>query len=238
MFGKNEVTKQFIHQGTLLVNDLFYTIQGEGPEAGRPAIFLRLSKCNLRCYFCDTEFEQGSIRTVTDIAGQLSKMVKVSKAKLLVITGGEPFLQNFLPIVEHTCCLGLDVQVETAGTVMLPGLEDWFGPRIESHNTIVCSPKTGRVNKELVPFISAWKYVVKSGQTSLFDGLPDGSTQYDNHNHPVARPPKGHLAPIYISPMDECDPEKNKANMQEAARVCMQYGHRLSLQMHKLVGVP
>jgi 7-carboxy-7-deazaguanine synthase len=62
MFGKNIVISQYIEpSGALKIVDLFYTIQGEGPYNGMPSVFVRLAGCNLRCYFCDTNFETGAV---------------------------------------------------------------------------------------------------------------------------------------------------------------------------------
>ena len=75
------------------INELFKSIQGEGPYTGHPAIFIRLAGCNLDCIFCDTDFEyrrQASVEAIVEEVKQLSG----GKVKLVVITGGEPFLQD------------------------------------------------------------------------------------------------------------------------------------------------
>ena len=73
----------------LVVNEIFYSLQGEGARAGRPSIFIRLSKCNLRCSFCDTEFDSGEEMTLQEMLNEIKKY----GCKWIVWTGGEPTLQ-------------------------------------------------------------------------------------------------------------------------------------------------
>lgn len=234
MFGTNEVTKPFPDEmGRLLVNDVFYTIQGEGPDQGRPAVFVRLAKCNLRCYFCDTEFEKGSSKSKYDVSRTIAQMTLDNKCRLVVITGGEPFLQNIRPLIDLLNKNGIEVSVETAGTVFPTDHEEMFMRRM---NKIICSPKTPQVNATLGHCVVAWKYIVRVGDVSEDDGLPNMSTQIMDQPAKISRPRNN--APIYIQPMDEQDPARNKANAELAAQVCMRFGYRLTLQMHKQVGLP
>lgn len=236
MLGKNVVTKPFHDlEGKLLVNDIWYTIQGEGLDAGLPAVFIRLAKCNLRCYFCDTEFETGVPLTARDIAVQIDALAPPS-CKLVVITGGEPLLQNITPLVYLLNGNGVRVSVETAGTVWSAKFELEFSRTKQGiQNTIVCSPKTAGLNRYIVDYVRAWKYIVCVGGVSDFDGLPTHSTQNFEVPQKIYRP-RGN-APVYLQPMDEGDDAKNLANAELAAQLCMKHGYRLSLQMHKLVGV-
>ena len=178
MFGQNEVTSPFPKaDGSLLVTEVWRTIQGEGPDAGTPAIFVRLSKCNLRCYFCDTEFDKGEWYSVGDLLVKVFKLA-VAKIRLVVLTGGEPLLQNINPFVSGCNANGIRVSVETAGTTVQPGLEYFFGPKAHIKNLIVCSPKTPKLNEELLPLIGAFKYIVSPTTVDLAgDGLPSASTQ-------------------------------------------------------------
>lgn len=233
MFGKNAVTKPFPNEdGSLLVNETFYTIQGEGPDAGRPAVFLRLSKCNLRCHFCDTEFETGTLKTKAAISKAIHAM-KGNKCNLVVITGGEPLLQNLVPLVRMLNRDGMQVSVETAGTVFTLDHEEIFMNRT---NKLVVSPKTPQVLGTIQRLVDAYKYIVRVGSVSEEDGLPIASTQIPGREAKIFRPT--FKTPIYVQPMDEQDEARNKANAELAAQVCMRFGYRLSLQMHKLVGVP
>lgn len=237
MFGKNKVASPFREQdGSLLVNELFYTIQGEGPDAGRTAIFLRLSKCNLRCFFCDTNFEAGERYDVGALGLKLKLILQENPScKLLVITGGEPMLQNIAPITRTANNMGLDVSVETAGTVWFEGMRPSFGI---TRNKIICSPKTPKVHAELIHYVDAWKYIIGGSNTSPDDGLPILSTQAEGKVTKLFRPPAGHPGEIYVQAMDEYDVQRNERNVALTAKIAMQYGYRMSVQMHKLAGVP
>jgi 7-cyano-7-deazaguanosine (preQ0) biosynthesis protein QueE len=110
----------------LVVSEVFGpTFQGEGPSLGRRAGFLRLGRCNLACTFCDTPYTwdwahhdpavELHQRTVDDVAGELRAM----DVPLVVVTGGEPLLQqrHLPPLLEALHALGIEVEVETAGTI-------------------------------------------------------------------------------------------------------------------------
>jgi organic radical activating enzyme len=242
MFGRNEISKRMQDpEGKLLVNDVFYTFQGEGPDAGRPAVFLRLSKCNLRCFFCDTEFESGEPLTARQTFDRIMRALP-NVCDLVVITGGEPLLQNINPLVRLLNANKISVAVETAGTTWLPGLSSHFQPdRSIKGNIIVCSPKTPVINAQIEQLIGAFKYIIRSGETSPDDGLPMRSTQIPGYDARIARP-KGVRHPsvqIYVQACDEQNnPEASQINLELAASLAMTHGYRLSVQTHKLAKVP
>jgi len=233
MYGKNEVTSNFQRSdGSLLVNDTWATLQGEGPDAGKPATFVRLARCNLRCFFCDTEFETGDWNTPDAL---LERILSANpKTKLVVITGGEPFLQNFLPLINLLNDQQIDVSIETAGTEYIEGMESYFNT-FNRDNMIICSPKTPKLNPDIIPYIDAFKYIVRDGECDEKDGLPIFSTQREGASARLYRPDKG---VIYLQPCDENDPIKNIENTKYAARMCMLHGHRLSIQLHKIAQLP
>lgn len=109
------------------VNEIFYSLQGEGRFTGTPAVFLRLSGCNLKCSFCDTSHEDGVEMEPAEIIGEILKY----PSRHIVITGGEPSLQLDRDFVERLHQHGYYVQVETNGVKRLPDNVDW----------ITCSPK-------------------------------------------------------------------------------------------------
>ena len=76
----------------MLINEIFYSIQGEGRSAGKPAVFLRLSGCNLKCRWCDTKYAWKKGEEMT--TGQIIQKIKKYPCKHLVVTGGEPMLQQ------------------------------------------------------------------------------------------------------------------------------------------------
>lgn len=108
----------------LLVNEVFYTIQGEGRYTGHAAVFVRLAKCNLKCKFCDTEFEVGKMRDVAELANAIEAAgAQGGAAFVVVITGGEPGLQNLSPLIEVLHARGVVVCLETNGTIYQPWME-------------------------------------------------------------------------------------------------------------------
>ena len=115
------------------VNEIFYSLQGEGRHAGTPAVFVRLAGCNLRCPFCDTQHESFVEMTEADIVEQ----VLLYPARVVVITGGEPTLQLNVTLTRLLHEAGFSIHLETNGTRPLAeDVEiDW----------ITCSPKEGGV---------------------------------------------------------------------------------------------
>lgn len=227
--------KRILGSGDVLaVNSMFYTIQGEGPLVGRPAIFIRLAGCNLQCPLCDTEYTNRnpmSVASIAEAALNLLPAARQGASKLAVITGGEPFRQPIGTLVGALLCEGWDVQIETNGTLWQPG--PWSHCRV----TIVCSPKASAVNKQLTPCIDAWKYVGKAGDLDAADGLPVHALDHPN-SRGLHRPPQGHPAPVYLQPVDEQNAQKNLANLDAVVDSCMRHGYRLCLQIHKIIEMP
>lgn len=115
------------------INELFYSIQGEGHFTGMPAIFVRFSGCNLKCDFCDTDHEEGTLYSDDEIIAQIVSF----PAKHVVLTGGEPGLHITDELVSKIKETGRFVQIETNGTCVLPKNIDW----------VTCSPKENGVLK-------------------------------------------------------------------------------------------
>ncbi len=109
------------------INEIFYSLQGEGHFTGHAAVFVRLSGCNLRCDFCDTRHESGREMDAAEILREIDRY----ESRHVVITGGEPSLQLTESFVSLLHDHGWYVQVETNGTHPLPANVDW----------ITCSPK-------------------------------------------------------------------------------------------------
>lgn len=220
MKGKNPIRPPVQDDGRkLAVKAIFATLQGEGIYSGWSAVFVRLGGCNLACGFCDTDFENFADMVMGDIAGQVMSLMKGAE-KLVVITGGEPLRQNIAPLCEALIQEGCKIQVETNGTLYRP-LPDGVD--------IICSPKntgTGyqKIRGDLLPKISAFKFII-SADIADYQNIGDvGQGLYHT--------------PVYVQPMDEGDATKNANNMKRATELAMQHGYRLSIQMHKLVGIP
>ncbi len=128
---------------TLVINEIFYSIQGESSYAGLPCAFVRLTACNLRCTWCDTpySFHEGQPMTLGDV------IVKVLEynCPLVEITGGEPLLQpNVFPLMTRLCDLGKHVLLETSGSVDVSRVD----PRVVKIMDLKC-PGSGEAAKNL-----------------------------------------------------------------------------------------
>jgi organic radical activating enzyme len=220
--------------GPLLIHSIFRTIQGEGPNVGMPSTFIRLGGCNLQCPGCDTDYTDGNeVMSVKQILDDVILLQNGTPFKsLIVITGGEPFRQNLMPLIKKLTKSGYKVQIETNGTLGF----DLYGANMEGLQfQIVVSPKAGRVHSSLWSRIVAYKYVVNAGHIDPNDGLP---TEVLGLPGRPARPFKGYAYDVYIQPADEMSEPVNKLNLVAAIQSCMKHGHRLCLQTHKLIGLP
>lgn len=220
--------------GGLDVHSIFPTIQGEGPFVGQPAIFIRLAGCNLQCPLCDTEYTKGRIRlSVPAIFDTVQDHVRSFKP-LIVITGGEPLRQrNLHALVRFLLAKGFHVQIETNGTLYSEHL-----PYNCPDFTIVCSPKTGRVNPKMERLIDYYKYIVRAGDVSSNDGLPLHAL--DHKASPMLARPWRHIerARVYVQPCDTQNAESNAESLQAAIKSCRDFGYTLCLQTHKMLGLP
>lgn len=227
--NKQPISKQVLRSdGKLFLHHVFATIQGEGPYVGVPAVFVRLNGCNLQCPACDTDYSSRGDQVTPAELVELIEAERTGVSNLVVITGGEPFRQNLEPAVDLLLDLGYEVQIETNGTLFVPGLK-------YNEVTIVCSPKTGRLNQELLPHIDAFKYVVSADNIGE-DGLPVRALGHAAFPV-VARPPAGFQGRIYVQPMDAQDEAENRRNLDAAIRSCLRFGYTLSLQTHKIINM-
>lgn len=218
MYGNNPLRPPVQGDGaTLDLQAIFATLQGEGPYAGWPAVFIRLGGCNLACTFCDTEFEQFSPISVEDIFTQAEALAAPGQ-RLAVITGGEPLRQPIEALCVGLLARGFLVQVETNGTLWRP---------LPEGVTIICSPKnTGNGYFPLRPDILARTAALKFIISAQVAGYGD-----------IGQVGQGADTPIYVQPMDEYDPQKNAANLHHATALALRRGYRLSLQLHKIAGI-
>lgn len=275
MFGTNKVMRERDYEvgpdhNTYAVQEIFATVQGEGPLTGYPAVFIRMWGCNLRCHFCDTDFESNKqTMTIEQIVDKVSELH--GRARYVVITGGEPMLQELGPLVYAlVLSRGLNVQIETAGTVWPSSFDDPVLVELLRQEvlTIVCSPKTGNVHAKVEEWCAHWKYIISErDKLSPVDGLPDSSTQVLGRINPVFRPPSTHCvqftsgpkhSQVWVQPCDEYlvnriyeptsgksvldayshDDMTSRESVLRTSEIAMQFGYRISLQTHKLLGLP
>ncbi len=131
--------------------EAFYTIQGEGTHSGKPAYFIRLAGCDVKCWWCDVKESWDETKHPKITAGEIVGNAKSSNASFVVITGGEPLLHNLEPLTLSLKQAGLMVHLETSGSSPLTGQLDW----------ITLSPK--RFKKpldEIFPYVDELKVVV------------------------------------------------------------------------------
>lgn len=122
-----------------LVNEIFYSLQGEGVRAGTPNLFLRLSRCNLACkvethgFDCDTEFESGRWLTLPEILAEFRELSE--SCDWVILTGGEPALQVDAGMIDALHAAGCKLAIETNGSVELPPGIDWItvSPKVAEH---------------------------------------------------------------------------------------------------------
>ena len=228
----SQIPEKKDYQSTLDVHSIFSTIQGEGPFCGRPAVFVRLTGCNLQCPGCDTEYTTKRIRlNYHAILGfiNIAKRDTSSTANLIVVSGGEPFRQNIAPFVDYLIEHDFDVQIETNGSMQIP-LE------LSQLATVVCSPKTAKLHPSALHRANAFKYVMKAGNVREEDGLP--LQALDHRATPyIARPHKSFRGKIYLQPMDEQDAGYNANNVQAVLESALKFNYTVQLQIHKLLNV-
>lgn len=224
------------HDGSILVHSIFKTIQGEGPFCGERALFIRLYGCNLQCPGCDTEYTATAHRwTPQDLVYAVASASGEAwpHGALIVITGGEPFRQNIVPAIRALLEAGYRVQIETNGILWLDALAYDTGG-LWPGLSIVCAPKTKKIHEGIYRYASAFKYVVSAGDVNPDDGLPYRALRHKAAPQ-VARPRPGAL--VYVQPMDEQDETRNALNLEAAVKSTMEHGHRLQIQIHKIINM-
>jgi 7-carboxy-7-deazaguanine synthase len=205
------------------VKEIFYTLQGEGANAGRAAVFCRFAGCNLwsgrepdradaDCQFCDTDFVGtdgeggGKFATADALADACAAVAGEAGATFIVLTGGEPMLQVDAALITALHARGFTIAIETNGTLPVPRAIDW----------ICVSPKAGADLKQ------------RSGDELKLvypqAGLDPQAVEDLAFTH------------RYLQPMDGPDAQ---ANTDRAIAYCKAHpGWRLSVQTHKLLGIP
>ena len=212
---------------TYSVKEIYYTLQGEGAQTGRPAVFLRFSGCNLWsgreadraaavCNFCDTEFVGvdgpggGKFRS----AARLAEAVRAAwpadddGTPYVVCTGGEPLLQLDDELVDALHAEGFEIGVETNGTIDVPAGIDW----------LCVSPK-GRA-----PVMQT-----RGDELKLVYPQAEEEAQPERFVQMAFRH-------FFLQPLDDANKDQNT---EAAVRYCLEHPRwRLSLQSHKLIGIP
>ncbi|MET3116191.1 7-carboxy-7-deazaguanine synthase [Undibacterium sp. GrIS 1.8] len=210
---------------TYSIKEIFYTLQGEGNHAGRPAVFCRFAGCNLWtgreedrataiCQFCDTDFvgtdgeRGGKFKQAAELAATINNLwpQDYAASKYVVFTGGEPLLQLDTELITAMHAVGFEIAIETNGTLPVPEGVDW----------ICVSPKMGA------------ELLVRKGN-ELKVVIP----QLGQNMQAYAALDFQHY---FVQAMD--GPQQAK-NLKIAVEFCKQHPHwKLSLQTHKLLQIP
>ena len=207
------------------VKEIFYTLQGEGAQAGRAAVFCRFAGCNLWsgreqdrgqavCQFCDTDFvgvdgpDGGRFESAEELADRIEATWQgggSAAKKFVVCTGGEPLLQLDRALLDELRERGFEVAVETNGTVAAPAGIDW----------VCVSPKAGAG-------------LVQTTGDELKLVFPQTGAPPEDYAHLAFRH-------FFLQPMDG---PLRQANTEQAIRYCLEHPEwRLSVQTHKFVGI-
>lgn len=216
------------------IHSIFHTIQGEGPFSGTPAVFIRLSGCNLQCKFCDTDYSKTATMRVTDIVMEVIRKKGTFPTTLVVITGGEPFRQDLSILTSDLVHTGFYVQIETNGSLKPIGNDLRYISRSINDRKgvhIVCSPKTKKISRYIRENACAFKYVIDCKSLDLETKLP--VTVLGNNFLADTKIPKG--LPIYVQPMDVQSPSWYDDNMAACVELSKKYGFIVQLQIHKLL---
>ena len=202
------------------VNEIFFTLQGEGAHSGIPAVFVRFSGCNLRCPWCDTDFTDSTPMTAEQIVSTMLDLYDTpnERRKMCVLTGGEPSLQVDQPLIDALHKAGFYICIETNGTHPLPEGIDW----------ITCSPKEGtklalkRVNEVKVVFTGTydpeiWRTQLEAEHWMLQHLLYTGECLIEN--------------------VDSGQYDRNDS-LDDTVRYILAHPFwRLSVQLHKIAGL-
>lgn len=195
----------------LKVNEIFNSFQGEGVYAGTPATFLRLSGCNLKCDFCDTNFEKYDELSVSMVKNIIVENMEKHKTNILVITGGEPLLQ-YNELKQLLIQLNCKVQVETNGTII----------KVPLNATYMISPK--KDVEKIFNFYKNYdrayfKFIIQNGFE--LHQIKQLLQKYDYNKE------------IYLQPVFQ--------NAQEITKLILDknlpFNYRISGQLHKYLGV-
>ena len=193
------------------INEVFHSLQGEGFHSGTSAVFVRFSGCNLRCHFCDTQHQDGTMMSLQEIVDEVNKY---PIAPLVVLTGGEPSLfisEAFVAELKHKT--GKTIAIETNGTRPLPDNLDW----------VTLSPKTAFEGGDAEPCVlthcDELKVVYLGQDLAQYDGIEA------KHRF---------LQPCF------CEYEKQRqANMKACVEAVKSHpAWRLSLQIHRVLDIP
>ena len=212
------------------VNEIFFTLQGEGAHSGIPAVFVRFSGCNLHCPWCDTEFSEYTEMSAEQIVSEMKELYDTpnERRKMCVLTGGEPGLQVDQPLIDALHEAGFYICIETNGTRPLPDGIDW----------ITCSPKEFSIQHSVFsiqPLALKKVNEVKVVFTGTYD--PEIWRSQLEAEHWMLQPLRYNGEWLLMSGIDDFEIDSND-NLDDTVRYILAHPFwRLSVQLHKIAGL-
>lgn len=196
------------------INEIFYSLQGEGAHTGHPCVFIRFSGCNMKCAFCDTKHDDGVQMNDDDIV----RAVNLYQSDWIVLTGGEPALwidADFVRLLKRAT--GKRVAIETNGSLPVPDEIDW----------VTVSPKSG------MPGACDYEVKVKHADEIKVVDLGQPLEPY------LELPCRGDDTLLFLQPCYVDDPETCRQNrLRTVNRVLSHPQWTLSVQLHRFLGIP
>jgi 7-carboxy-7-deazaguanine synthase len=195
---------------TLVINEIYLSLQGESTFAGLPCIFIRLTACNLRCSYCDTAyaFTEGQKKSLAEILAEITKLAgpfSNSKLPLIELTGGEPLLQkNCLPLMKSLCDDGFTVLLETSGAHDISSVD----PRVHRIMDLKC-PSSGEVERNLWENL---KYLKAADEIKFVIGTRQ---DYDWTKQQISDRKLDSICPLLISWVYPLSPEQQDKSLKK-----------------------
>ena len=237
---------------SLVVNEIYLSLQGESTFTGLPCIFVRLTACDLRCSYCDTAyaFTEGKKKSLAEILGKIRELAapfsksEISNLKLPLVelTGGEPLLQkNSVPLMKSLCDAGFTVLIETSGAHDISQID----PRVHRIMDLKC-PSSGEVERNRIENISHLK---KSDEIKFVIGTHE---DYEWAKEQIAKYNLAKICPLLFSWVHPLAPEQQSkvlkkvpANLTPISRkdlaekiIADALPVRFQIQQHKIIWPP
>ncbi len=239
---------------TLVVNEIYLSLQGESTFAGLPCVFIRLTACNLRCSYCDTAyaFKEGTKRTTEDVLGEVHRLAKPfadhkssipnHKLPTVELTGGEPLLQpNALPLMKQLCDDGFTVLIETSGAHDISKID----PRVRRIMDLKC-PSSGEVERNL------WANILYLNDTDEIKFVIGSEQDYEWAKSKLSEHELASICPALFSWVAPLKPEQQDKSLKPVPAgqtpitrrelvdriIADALPVRFQLQMHKFIWAP
>jgi 7-carboxy-7-deazaguanine synthase len=239
---------------SLVVNEIYLSLQGESTFAGLPCIFIRLTACNLRCSYCDTAyaFTEGKKQTLEEIHAEILRLAEPfrnpepetrnPKLPLIELTGGEPLLQkNSLPLMKQLCDDGFTVLLETSGAHDISSVD----ARVHRIMDLKC-PSSGEVGR------NRWENIAHLKATDEIKFVMGTREDYDWAKQKIAEHNLASICPLLISWVHPLAPEQQNKSLKKvpAGQTPMSRQElvgkiiadalpvRFQIQMHKVIWPP